>query len=94
MAFPENNRFAHVAVVHNRGLKRVSRMSVAIAGGPNAKTAAQLAVNLASAFNAEIHFLNVARPDNPNAKGEGQARIAETLHEVYIPRCNGFATGW
>ncbi|MBP8001542.1 MAG: universal stress protein [Chloroflexi bacterium] len=80
-----NKSICDVAVVHNRGLKRVSRMLVATAGGPNAKTAAQLAVNLASAFNAEIHFLNVARPDNPNAKGEGQARIAETLHEVYIP---------
>ena len=80
-----NKAICDVAVVHNRGLKRVNRILVATAGGPNAKTAAQLAVNLASAYNAEIHFLNVARPSNPNAKVEGQARIAETLHEVYIP---------
>lgn len=74
-----------VAVVHNRGLNRVNRILVATAGGPNAKTAAQLAVNLTSAYNAEIHFLNVTRPDNPKAKVEGQARISETLHDVYIP---------
>ncbi len=74
-----------VAVVHNRGLKRVNRILVATAGGPNAKMAAQIAVNLASAYNAEIHFLNVARPDSPKAKVDGQARIAETLHDVYIP---------
>lgn len=74
-----------VAVVHDRGLPHVNRILVATAGGPNAKTAAQLAVNLATAYNAEIHFLNVTSPNDPDAKAEGQARIAETLHDVLIP---------
>ena len=74
-----------VAIVHDRGLPEVRRILLATAGGPNAKTAAQLAVNLASAFNAEIHFLNVASPNNPDARADGKARIAETLHDVLMP---------
>lgn len=74
-----------VAIVHDRGMQEVKRILVATAGGPNAKTAAQLAVNLATAFNAEVHFLNVASPNNPDARAEGQAHIAETMHDCLIP---------
>jgi nucleotide-binding universal stress UspA family protein len=75
-----------VVLVHNRGLQQnVRRILLATAGGPNAQTAAQMAVNLACAFNAEIHFFNAASPNDPDAKANGQARISETLHEVLIP---------
>lgn len=80
-----NKSLCDVAIVHNRGQgPEVKRILLATAGGPNAKIAAQLAVNLASAFNAEIEFLNVASPNNPDARADGQARIAETLHDVLI----------
>lgn len=73
-----------IAIVQDRGLQEVNRILLATAGGPNAKIAAQLGVNLASAFNAEIEFFNVSSPNNPEAEADGQARIAETLHDVLI----------
>jgi nucleotide-binding universal stress UspA family protein len=80
-----NKSICDIAIVHDRGLPEVRRILLATAGGPNAKTAAQLAVHLANAFNAEIQFLNVASPNNPDARADGQARIAETLHDVLMP---------
>jgi nucleotide-binding universal stress UspA family protein len=81
-----NKSLCDVVLVHNRGLQQnVRRILLATAGGPNAQTAAQMAVNLACAFNAEIHFFNAASPNDPDAKANGQARISETLHEVLIP---------
>ncbi|MGH2537830.1 MAG: universal stress protein [Candidatus Promineifilaceae bacterium] len=74
-----------VAIVHDRGLPAINRILVATAGGPNAPTAAQLAVNLAAAYSAEVHFLNVASAEDPEAMAAGQARVADTLREVLIP---------
>jgi nucleotide-binding universal stress UspA family protein len=75
----------NVAVVHDRGLRAVNRILLATAGGPNARAAAQLASDLAFAFDAELHLLNVASPDNPDAEADGRARIQQTLHHVVIP---------
>jgi nucleotide-binding universal stress UspA family protein len=75
----------HVAVVHDRGLRAVNRILLATAGGPGARAAGQLAADLAVAFHAELHLLNVASPDNPNAEADGRERIQQTLHQVVIP---------
>jgi nucleotide-binding universal stress UspA family protein len=74
-----------VGVVHDRGLGTVNRILVATAGGPNARTAAQLALDLAVAFHAELHLLNIASPENPNAEADGRARIQETIRHLVVP---------
>jgi nucleotide-binding universal stress UspA family protein len=63
----------------------VNRILVATAGGPNARTAAQLALDLAVAFHAELHLLNIASPENPNAEADGRARIQETIRHLVVP---------
>jgi nucleotide-binding universal stress UspA family protein len=74
----------HVAVVHDRGLRAANRILLATAGGPGARAAAQLAADLAVAFHAELHLLNVASLNNPDAEADGRAKIQQTLHHVVI----------
>jgi nucleotide-binding universal stress UspA family protein len=44
-----------------------------------------LAADLAVAFRAELHLLNVASPDNSDAETDGRARIQQTLRHVVLP---------
>jgi nucleotide-binding universal stress UspA family protein len=74
-----SEQICDIALVFDRGLGEVSRILLATSGGPSARIAAPYAVDLAKAFDAELHLLHVASPDNPIGEDEGQRRISETL---------------
>lgn len=68
-----------VALVYDRGLPKMSRLLFVTAGGPSARAAAPFALQVARAFEAELHLLFVASPDDPQGEEHGQQRITETL---------------
>jgi nucleotide-binding universal stress UspA family protein len=72
----------NVAIVYNRGLQDVRRILLATSGGANARAAAQVAIPLAKAFDAQLHILYVASPNHPNWREEGQKVIADTLRDL------------
>jgi nucleotide-binding universal stress UspA family protein len=67
------------AIVYDRGLPRVTRILFVTSGGPSARAAAPFALQLARAFDAALHLLYVASPDDPDAEATGHAHIADTL---------------
>lgn len=68
-----------VAIVNDRGLQQVNRVLLATSGGPNAKAAAPLVLDIVRGYDAELHLLYIASPGEPDRQAIGQARIAETL---------------
>jgi nucleotide-binding universal stress UspA family protein len=68
-----------VALIYDRGLGKVSRILFATAGGPSAKAAAPFALQVARAFEAELHLLYVASPEDAEGEETGQLHITETL---------------
>jgi nucleotide-binding universal stress UspA family protein len=72
-------------VIYDRGLKTVRRILLATAGGQGEKAAAPIAVDLAKAYDAELHLLYIASPGDPQGSEAGQRFFAETLGEVEIP---------
>lgn len=68
-----------VALVHDRGLNRINRILLPTSGGPQARAAAPLAVDLARAFEAQLHVIHVASPDQRNAETIGLEHIHNTL---------------
>ncbi|MCC7449494.1 MAG: universal stress protein [Anaerolineae bacterium] len=79
-----NEASCDVAVVHDRGLLKVHRILLPTAGGPNVKIAIHLALDLARAFDAELHLLYVALPKAPDPEAQGQTHIAETLGDIPV----------
>jgi nucleotide-binding universal stress UspA family protein len=73
-----------IALVYDRGIRKINRILLATAGGPSAKAAAPFALDLAKSFDAELHLLYVASPDDAQGEDEGQRRITETLGELEI----------
>lgn len=72
-----------VILVNDHGLpQRVSRILLVTSGGPNARVAAPIGVDMAKSFEAKLHVLSVVRPDIPNPKAAGEERIAHTLSEI------------
>jgi nucleotide-binding universal stress UspA family protein len=71
-----------IAVVHDRGLQAVDRVLLTTSGGPNAQAAAPLMLDIVRAFDAELHVLYVATPDDPKGEELGRSRIADTLSDL------------
>lgn len=72
-----------VMLVNDHGLpQHVERILLLTSGGPNAKTAAPLAVDLAKAFDAKLHVLSVLTPDTPNPHPTGENYISQTLSDI------------
>jgi nucleotide-binding universal stress UspA family protein len=76
------DRICEIALVYDRGLHDVNRILLTTAGGPSARAAAPLARDLALAFDAELHLLYIASPNNPDGEDEGQRKITETLERI------------
>jgi nucleotide-binding universal stress UspA family protein len=74
-----SEQICDIALVFDRGFHEIDRILLATSGGPSAKVAAPYAVDLARAFDAELHLLYIASPDSPGGEEEGHRRIAETL---------------
>jgi nucleotide-binding universal stress UspA family protein len=75
-----NEAVCDVAVVHDRGLHTIRRILLPTAGGPNMRAAVRVAYDLARAFNAELHLINVVASDADKDKGREQ--IEKTLHNI------------
>lgn len=72
-----------VILVNDHGLpKRVERILLLTAGGPNARIAAPYAVDLAKALDARVHILSVVSPDRPRPEATGQQYIEQTLAAI------------
>lgn len=73
-----------IAIVHDRGLPSVDRVLLATSGGPNAQAAAPLMLDIVRAFDAELHLLYIATPDDPQGEEIGLSRIADTLGDLEV----------
>ena len=71
--------FCDIAVVHDHGLATVHRVLLATSGGPNARAAVPFVLDVVRAFDAELHLIYIASPDDPEGEAVGQTRIVETL---------------
>jgi nucleotide-binding universal stress UspA family protein len=76
------DRISDLALIYDRGLPDINRIMLTTGGGPGAKAAAPFARDLALAFDAELHLLYVASPNDANGEDEGQRKISETLEYV------------
>lgn len=80
-----NEAVCDVAVVHDRGLLEVRRILLPAAGGPNMKTAARLAHDLARAFDAELHLMNVvARAEDEKRGHEFIDNALRGIHDIAV----------
>jgi nucleotide-binding universal stress UspA family protein len=70
-----------VAVFIDRGLKKVSRILVAFAGGPEDLAALRLARRFAAAPGTNITLLHVAAPGNASTGASGRDQIDQILAE-------------
>jgi nucleotide-binding universal stress UspA family protein len=70
-----------VGVFIDRGLKQVSRVLVAYAGGPEDLAALELARRLASAPGVSLTLLHVVSPGEFGQPGRGRAQIDEVFAE-------------
>jgi nucleotide-binding universal stress UspA family protein len=75
---------ADIVLVYDRGLPDVKRILFATSGGPSARAAAPFALDLTRAFEADLHLLYVAPPEDPNPQETAYQRIAQTLEGVEI----------
>ncbi len=73
-----------IGVVHNRGLTQVNRVLLATSGGPNARAAAPLVVDIVRAFDAELHLIYMKKPDGKTSDEEAHTRLEETLGRVNV----------
>jgi nucleotide-binding universal stress UspA family protein len=71
-----------IAIIHDRGLQAVDRVLLATSGGPNAQAAAPLMLDIVRAFDAELHLMYIATPDDPQGEEIGLSRIADTLGDL------------
>jgi nucleotide-binding universal stress UspA family protein len=72
-----------VILVNDHGLpKRVDRILLLTAGGPNARVAMPYAIDLAKAFETKVHVLSVVSPDLPTPEATGRASIEQTLTSI------------
>jgi nucleotide-binding universal stress UspA family protein len=75
---------ADIVLVYDRGLQDVSRILFATSGGPSARAAAPFAFDLMRAFEADLHLLYVAPPDDANPHETAYQRIAQTLAGIEL----------
>jgi len=72
-----------VILDNDHGLpQRVDRILLLTAGGPNARIAAPYAIDLAKAFDTQLHVLSVVTPDLPDAEATGHEYIKQTLTSI------------
>ncbi|MBC7810598.1 MAG: universal stress protein, partial [Burkholderiales bacterium] len=71
-----------IAVVHDRGLHAIHRILLATYGGAQARRIAPLALQLAHAFDAELHCLYVASPNDKEPEKTGRKVIKDTFSQV------------
>lgn len=74
-----NESLADVGIVHDRGLSNVRRILLPTAGGPHARLGVRLGLDLARAFDAELHLLYVAAPNLEDPEAAGRHAFATTL---------------
>jgi nucleotide-binding universal stress UspA family protein len=80
-----------VILVNDHGLpQHVHRILLVTAGGPNARVAAPIGVDMAKGFEAKLHVLSVVRPDIPSPKATGEEQIAATLSDIPFADLNQY----
>ncbi|MCC6190950.1 MAG: universal stress protein [Anaerolineales bacterium] len=70
---------ADLVLAYDRGLRDVNRILFATSGGPSAQAAAPFVYDLVRSYEADLHVLFVASPDDPDPHDTAYQRIAQTL---------------
>jgi Kef-type K+ transport system membrane component KefB/nucleotide-binding universal stress UspA family protein len=71
-----------VGVLVDRGLKQVSRVLVAYAGGPEDLAALELARRISQAAGTTLTLFHVVPPGDPDRPGKGREQIANALQDL------------
>ncbi len=75
-----------VAVLVDRGLKRLQRVLVAYVGGAEDRAALEVARRLGGAPGVSLTMLHVVKPGQGTAPGRGRAQVAEVISDESIPQ--------
>jgi nucleotide-binding universal stress UspA family protein len=79
-----NEAVSDVGVVHDRGLRDVRRILLPTSGGPNTPPALHIGLDLARAYEAELHLLVVVA--TPEEERNGYAALENMLRQARLDR--------